>query len=102
MVGSISLASEVLLLLLVPTSTTQTQIKCAKEIVRYPHGCEQTLSMRIIPHSSNAKQKKRASALADARARLPTEGRDTTEKPFYAASSPLLSSFLLSSSCFSC
>src|SRR5260370_32464066 len=36
MVGSITLASEVSLLLLVPTSTTQTQLKCAKEIVRHP------------------------------------------------------------------
>jgi len=35
MVGSISLASEVLLLLLVPTFPATTQIKCAKEIVRY-------------------------------------------------------------------
>jgi hypothetical protein len=36
MVGSISLASEVSLLLLVPTFPAKTQIKCAKEIVRYP------------------------------------------------------------------
>jgi hypothetical protein len=35
MVGSISLASEVLLLLLVPTFPATTQIKCAKEILRY-------------------------------------------------------------------
>jgi len=35
MVGSISLASEVSLLLLVPTFPAKTQIKCAKEIVRY-------------------------------------------------------------------
>jgi hypothetical protein len=36
MVGSITLASEVSLLLLVPSSTTQTQLKCAKTIVRHP------------------------------------------------------------------
>src|ERR1700756_548876 len=36
MVGSIVLASEVSLLLLVPTSMTPTQIKCAKDILRYP------------------------------------------------------------------
>jgi hypothetical protein len=35
MVGSIVPASEVSLLLLVQTSTAQTQIKCAKEILRY-------------------------------------------------------------------
>src|SRR5579862_3041273 len=35
MVGSIVLASEVSLLLLVPTSMPPTQIKCAKEILRY-------------------------------------------------------------------
>jgi hypothetical protein len=35
MVGSISLASEVSLLLLVPTFPATIQIKCAKEIVRY-------------------------------------------------------------------
>jgi len=38
MVGSIVLASEVSLLLLVPTSMPPTQIKCAKEILRYPFG----------------------------------------------------------------
>ena len=37
MVGSLVLASEVLLLLLVPTSMAPTQIKCAKEILRYPY-----------------------------------------------------------------
>ena len=35
MVGSIVPASEVWLLLLVPTSKSKTQIKCAKEILRY-------------------------------------------------------------------
>jgi hypothetical protein len=36
MVGSIVLASEVSLLLLVPTNLNSKQIKCAKNIVRYP------------------------------------------------------------------
>jgi hypothetical protein len=35
MVGSIVLASEVLLLLLVPTSRHKTRTKCVKEILRY-------------------------------------------------------------------
>ena len=35
--GSIVLASEVPLLLLVPASQAPTQIKCAKNIVRYPY-----------------------------------------------------------------
>jgi hypothetical protein len=48
MVGSISLASEVSLLLLVPTFPAKTQIKCAKEIVRYqrklaPHVGRETI-----------------------------------------------------------
>jgi hypothetical protein len=37
MVGSIALASEVSLLLLVPTSKHKTRVKCAKEILRYQH-----------------------------------------------------------------
>jgi hypothetical protein len=36
MVGSIIPASEVSLLLLVPTPTAPNQIKCAKDILRYP------------------------------------------------------------------
>jgi hypothetical protein len=38
MVGSITLASEASLLLLVPASNHQVKIKCAKEIVRYLRG----------------------------------------------------------------
>jgi hypothetical protein len=48
MVGSIVLASEVSLLLLVPTSTAPIQIKCAKNIVRYqgvpPDACVLSLT----------------------------------------------------------
>src|SRR5208283_4112857 len=43
MVGSIVLASEVSLLLLVPTSKHKTRIKCAKEILRYLPPCGATV-----------------------------------------------------------
>jgi hypothetical protein len=60
MVGSISLASEVSLLLLVPTFPAKTQIKCAKEIVRYLmptwHDYNDWPQMRYIVHAATAAQ----------------------------------------------
>jgi hypothetical protein len=51
MVGSIVLASEVSLLLLLPTSMTPTQIKCAKDILRYPSSAFDLVPQQRHPSS---------------------------------------------------
>src|ERR1039457_7044165 len=89
MVGSISLTSEVSLLLLVPASNHQFQIKCAKNSLRYPEGNAflaatsnrqrpQTQKFRVLINDRRKSRLSHVAALHGTRiTALPVKSRET-------------------------